>query len=823
MDRLRQDLAFAFRLLRKDRAFAATTVLTLALCLGANTAIFTVVRSVLLKPLPYPEAHRLVFEYDGFPGAGVERAGTSVPNYFDRRAFTDVFEAQALYRFSGLRVGTGPSAEGIASMDVTPSFFRVLRTAAARGRLFSEEDGQKGHERVALLAHGFAARMPGGLDGVVGRDLRLNDQPYTVVGVLPAEFQFLDPEIRIWTPLAFSPEERAEDNRWSQNHQAIGRLAPGATIERAQARIDALNAQLLERAGSLRSTLVNAGYHTRVVSLKDDLVRNVRGSLQLLWGGVLFVLLIAGVNITNLALVRANGRLRELATRYALGAARSRVIRQLVTETTVLTLAGGALGVGLGAWGVRALSSIAFADLPRSSEIRLDVVVFAVIAAMALALGIVVGAVPALQLRSLDLNSVLRDEGRAGTAGRRTRAIGRTLVAAQVGLAFVLLVGAGLLVASFRQVLQVDPGFTAEHVLTGRVGMLETKYPDDAALRAFADRALERLRTLPGVQSAGITTALPFSWDDSSSVIIPEGYAPAPGESVVSPRIIRVSPGYLETLRVPLRRGRLFAAGDVDTAPRVVLIDEPLARRFWPGADPVGKRMCAPNSPEDVAKPGPKVRWYTVVGVVGPVKMKGLVEGEDARAGAYYLPFAQDVVRGFGYAIRTTRDPGEVVQEVRRALGAIDPEVQPFDVFTLPERVDRSLTPRKTPMLLSLGFGLVAVFLASIGIYGVLAYQVSQRTREIGIRMALGCEPHGVLALVLREGAVLVLVGLTVGIVGALALQRVISAQLFGVRPLDPGVLSIVVAVLALAAAAACLGPARRAARVDPVVALSQQ
>jgi predicted permease len=797
MDTLRQDLAFAFRLLAKDRAFAATTILTLAICLGANTAIFTIVRSVLLRPLPYPEAQRLVFEYDAFPGAGVERAGTSVPNYYDRLAFTDVFESQALYQFSGAKVGTGPSAEGVSSMDVTPSFFHALRARSVRGRLFTEDDGTTGRDHVVVLSQDFAERMPGGLDGIVGQTLRLDDQPYLVVGVVSRDFLFLNPETRLWKPLAFTPEDRAEDRRYSQNHQAIGRLAPGATAAQAQARIDALNARLLERAGALKQALVNAGYQTHVVPLQADLVRNVRATLQLLWGGVLFVLGIAAVNLTNLSLVRANGRLRELATRSALGAARARVVRQLVTETTVLAIVGGILGLALGTWAVGALSRYGFSDLPRSSEIRLDAMVVAFITAMTVLLGIVIGLVPALQLGHVNLNAVLREEGRSGTAGRRTRSLGRALVATQVGLAFVMLVGAGLLLASFRQLLQVDPGFTAEHVLTGHVALLESKYPDDPAVRTFADRALARLRALPGGTAAGFSSALPFSFDDSSSVIIPEGYAPSPGESVVSPRMIVTTPGFLETLRVPLKRGRLFTASDVDTAPRVVIIDEPLARRFWPNGDPIGKRMYLPDGPEDVAKPGPKVKWLTVVGVVGSVKMKGLVEGEDARAGAYYLAYAQDTRRYFGYAVRTAGETAAMTQAVRQAFAQIDPEDQPFDVFTLPERVERSLTPRKTPMLLSLGFGLVALLLASIGIYGVLG-------------------------LVLREGAMLVGVGLALGILGAMALQRVIAAQLFGVRPLDPVVILTVTAVLAMAAAAACIAPARRASRVDPVIALTE-
>ena len=823
MDRLRQDLAFALRLLHKDRAFAVTTILTLALCIGANAAIFTVVRSVLLRPLPYPEADRLVVGYDSFPGAGVERAATSVPNYLDRVALTQVFESVALYRFSGLRVGTGQNAEGVASMDVTPSFFRVLRARAARGRLFTEDDGQDGRNHVAVLSHGFAARLPGGPERAVGRELRLDDQPYTVVGVLPPDFEFLNPDVRVWTPLAFTNEQRSEDARYSQNHELIARLAPGATVAQAQARVDALNAANVLRAGALAPALRAAGYHSRLLPFQADVVRNVRASLHLLWGGVLFVLLIAGVNITNLALVRTSGRLRELATRHALGAAQARVTRQLITETTLLTVIGGVIGLALGAWSVGALSSVGFAEIPRSHEIRVDGVVVATILGMAVALGLIIGAVPAVQLAGRNLNAVLRDEGRSGTAGRGARAVRRGLVVAQVGLAFVLLVGAGLLFASFNRLLKVDPGFTAEHVLTGRVELLESRYRDTPAVRTYTSRALDRIRALPGVDAAGATTFLPFSWDSDSTVIIPEGYQPAPGESVVSPNRLRVTPGYFEAMRVPLKRGRFFRESDTEGTPKVAIVDEQLAKRFWGAADPIGRRMYLPQRVEEVQKPGPDAIWLQVVGVVGAVKMKGLVEGEDSRVGAYYFPYAQDAQRGIAFAIRTTGDSTRVTNAVRHALAALDPEVQLSDVFTMPDRVERSLTSRKTPMLLSVSFGLVALLLAALGIYGVLAYQVTQRTREIGIRMALGCDTRGVLGLVVREGAALVLVGLAVGTIGALALRQFIASQLYGVGALDPLVMLSVTGVLALTAAAACLSPARRAARVNPAVALSQQ
>ena len=822
MDTLKQDLRVGLRLLWKDRAFSLTSILTLTLCIAANSSIFTVVRSVLLRPLPYPESNRLVVLYDSFPGAGVERAGTSVPNYLDRLALTDVLESGALYQFGGFRVGEGTTAEGVSALNVTPSFFRVLRARAERGRLFTEEEGTTGHEKVAVLSHTFAQRQPGGIDGIVGRTLRLDDTPYTVVGVLPESFSFLNPDVRVWVPIAFTDEQRSEEARHSQNHEEIARLAPGATIAQAQSRIDALNVQIVERSGLLKSALINAGYNSRVVSFEGDLVRNVRAALQLLWGGVLFVLLIAAVNITNLSLARATGRLKELAARHALGAPRRRVVRQLVTETTMLTLAGGVLGLALGYWSLDALTWLGLADIPRAHEIRMDGTVVAITIGLALVLGIVVGTVPALQVAGVDLGILLRQDNRTGTAGRGSTQVRRALVVAEVALAFVLLIGAGLLLASFQQLLRVDTGFRAEHVLTGRVSPLQSKYPDAATLRAYTRRALERIRALPQVAAAGVTSYLPFSWDSSSSVIIPEGYVMRPGASVVSPNQLYVSPGYLEALHVRLVRGRFFLESDTPPAPRVVIIDESLAQRFWPNADPIGRRMYLPQRPEEVVKPGPDTAWMQVVGVVGDVKLRGLVEGENARVGAYYVLYDMDAPRNIGFAIRTTSgaDAAALTSTVQRALAEIDPELQLFDVFSMSDRVEKSLNPRRAPMLLSLAFGLVALLLAAIGIYGVLAYQLGQRTREIGIRMALGSSTGNILRLVLRESMVLVLIGVAAGLAGTLALRGVIASQLYGVGALDVRVMVAVTAVLLIASVTACAGPARRAAGVDPLIAL---
>ena len=823
MDSLRQDLLYAIRVLYKDRGYAAAVILTLAICLGANTAIFTVVRSVLLRPLPYPDAGRLISSYDAFPGAGVERAGTSVPNYVDRRAMTDVFAEAALYQWDGYKVGEGAQAEGVSAMNVTPSFFPLLQVTAERGRLFTDADGTPGRNKVVLLSHVFAAKQPGGIDGVVGTKLRLNEVIYDVVGVLPPTFSFLSPEVRAYVPLAFTPEQLSENARHSQNHELLLRLAPGVTLSTAQARIDSQNAQIIERSGSIKDLLINAGYSTRMLPLEADIVRNVRAALRLLWGGVVFVVLIAAVNIANLSLVRANGRMKELVTRNAIGAPRYRIARQLITEATFLTVVGAALGLALGYVSLDAIESIGFTDLPRAHEIRLDGVVLAMTLVPAVLLGIVVGAGPALQLGRVNLSNVLREEGRSGTSGRTSSYVRRSLVVAQVAFAFVLLVGAGLLFASFQRLLGVNPGFVAEHLLTGRVNPLATRYPNDPALRSYVTRALERVRALPGVESAGVSSYLPFSWDGSSSVIIPEGYAPKSGESVVSPNQLFVSPGYLEALKIPLQEGRFFTDSDIDGAPRVVIIDEQLAKRFWPGQRAVGRRMYLPDNPDDVAKPGPKVTWLQVIGVVGSMKMRGLEEGENARAGAYYQAFAQAPTRGIGWAIRSRGDAASMIPVVQRALAEVDPELRMTDVFTMAARVDKSLNPRRGPMLLSLGFGAVALLLAAIGLYGVLAYHVSQRTREIGIRMALGSEASGILRLVLGEGGVLVGIGLACGLAGAIALRSVIAAQLYGVGALDPLVMLGAIAVLGVTSFVACFGPARRAANVSPLVALSRQ
>jgi putative ABC transport system permease protein len=824
MDRLFQDLRFAVRLLFKDRVFTLTTAATVALCVAANTAIFAIVNSVLLKPLPFPEPGRILTIFNAYPGAGVQRASNGVPDYYDRVRDVSAFQEIAMYRTAGVTVGGQGQGEAqrISSMPVTPSFFRLLGATALRGRTFTEEDAEIGKERKVILSYGLWQRVFGASDDAIGRDLRINGNPYTVVGVMPQGWRFIDPEVELWTPAAFTAEQRSDASRHSNNWQQIGRLRPGATLQQAQSQIDAINARNLERLPELKQVLINAGFNTQVKSFQDDLVESSRRTLYLLWGGALFVLVIGCVNVANLVSVRASTRLREMATRHALGASTQRLSRQMLTETLVLAIVGGALGIALGRWALTAVTLLGFDELPRGSEIALDAPALIVSFGLVLAVGVVVGLLPVVAIRRANLAQVVREEARAGTASRGARVVRRLLVGSQVAFALVLLVGAGLLLTSFQHVLAVKPGFDAEHVLTGAVALPTARYKDNAAVRATLDRMLERVRALPGVQAAGFSTTLPMSGNYSDSVILAEGYQMAPGESLVSPSQVVVSEGYFEAMRTRLLRGRYFTAADQEGAARAIIVDERLANKFWAGHDPVGKHMYQPTDVKNVMAAPPRDQWYTVVGVVEDVRLAGLVDrAEFKRVGAYYFPLRQASARSFGLAVRSAQDPASVTSAVRREIAAIDPELPFYGVRTMEERVDRWLTDRRTPMILALSFAAVALFLAAIGIYGVLAYQVSQRRREIGIRIALGAETGRIFGMVLREGALIVLAGALVGLAGAFALRQTLQSQLYEIGAMDPRVVSTVAVILLAVALVACLMPARRAAKTDPVIALT--
>lgn len=822
MERLLQDLKFAGRVLWKDRGFAVTALLTLGVCIGANAAIFAIVNSVVLRPLPVPDSGRLVILYNSYPGAGVDRGSTGVPDYYDRLRETDVFEEQALYQMRGQTIGGETDPQRLTGMAVRPSFFRMLRAHPLRGRIFNEDEGEIGHERVAILSYALWQQVFGGADSAVGRELRVNGVQHVVVGVMPSSFQFADPDVKLWTTLAFTPEQKSDDARHNNSWTMIARLKPGATVQQAQQQIDALNARNLERFPALKQILLNAGFHTTVASLQQDLVRGVRPTLFLLWGGVIFVLAIGAVNVTNLVLIRSSSRMRELATRHALGAALSRLTRQLLTETVLLTFAGGLLGLALGYGALLLLGGSALSAVPRANEIAIDARAIGFTLGLALVVGVLVGLVPLVNLRHMNLSQAFREEGRSGTTGRGARAVRRVLVAAQVAFAFMLLIGAGLLLTSFQRVLAVRPGFDPTNLLTARVSPPASRYADDPSLRTFTDRLLVAVRAVPGITSAGIASNIPFGGDFSDSVILAEGYQMAPGESLISPYRVIVTPGYIETMNIRVLRGRTFNDADTETTPRVVIVDEPLARKFWPGTDPIGRRMFLPENPNDLVTPNKDTRWITVVGVVSETKMAGLVSTDD-RAGTYYFPMRQVPMRGMTIVVRTNGDPTALGAAIRGQVRAIDPELPLYSVRTMTDRMNESLADRRTPMVIAVVFAVVALFLAAVGIYGVLAYQVSQRRREIGIRLALGSDARNIFGLIVKEGMFLMAAGLVAGLAGAFAIRRTLQAQLYGVTPLDPMVLSAVGAMLAVVAFTACSLPARRASRIDPVIALSGQ
>jgi predicted permease len=822
MDWLTRELRLGGRLLGRDKAFSLAAALTLAVCLGANTALFSVVHNVLLRPLPFPESDRIVLMANAYPKAGApDGTHSGVPDYYDRLRETSVFEEQALFNHASLSADQEGTPARLAALNVTPSFFRLLRIPAALGRTFSDEEGEVGNEKKVVLSDAFWRRQFGGDPGVVGREIRLDGQPYTVVGVMPQQMQVLDPSVTLWRPLAFTAEQKSDSTRHSNNWENVGRLKPGATLEQARSQIDALNAANLERFPQYKELLQNAGFHTIVAGWHDRQVKGVKATLYLMWGGALFVLLIGCVNVANLVLVRARTRQKDLATRLALGAGRWQLARQLVIEGVMLSLIAAGAGILLGQAALRAVGTMNLQDLPYGAEIGLDNVVVLYAFLLSIAIGFVMGLIPVVAVLPTNLNLVLREEGRGSTGGHGARRLRRVLIVAQVASTFVLLVGAGLLFASFRKVLRIDPGFVSERLLTASVSLPRPRYADDDGLRAFTAEALRRLRALPGVVAVGATDTIPFGWNSSDSVILAEGYAMRPGESVISPNAVDVTPGYFEAMGAKLAKGRFFDDRDGAKGLPVIVVDKKLARRFWPNQDPIGRRLYRPTDINNLTAINDKTVFLTVVGVVEDLKLHDLTEG-GRTVGVYFFPMAQDTSRFLTFAVKTAGEPESLGTGLRTAIAGLDRELPVFDVRTMEQRTEGALVNRRSSVLLSASFGVVALFLSAIGIYGVLGYLVVQRRKEIGIRMALGSSGRAIFELIIREGLLLVGGGLLLGALGAFLLRRSLESQLFGIEASDPLVLGAVTAALTLVAVFACALPARRATRIDPLVALSE-
>lgn len=808
-----RNLRQAFRALLLEKGFTTTVLLTLALCLGANVVIFTVVHSVLLRPLPFPHPEQLVVTVNSYPKAGVERAASSIPNYYERKDNSiPAFASVAAIRGGSAIVGEAGSPDRVSTWQVTPSFFQVLGVQPAIGRFYTEEENEYGKSDVVVLTDALWRQRFNADPAVIGRPMRINNIPTTIVGVLPPGFRYLSSDARLWMPLPSSKEDRAPQARHNNSLEVIARLKPGATLAEAQAQVDALNARLL-KDDPFAKMVTDAGFHTRVLGLHVEHVAQIRPVLLLLQAGVLFLLLIGAVNLANLLLIRASAHTRELAIRQALGASRGQVAAQVLAETMVIALLGGLLGLGFGFAGLRTLTLLGTDRLPLGSAIHFDLTV----ALTALAGAAVVGLLLALPLVWLNLHGslapVLNTESRGGTTSQATHRLRHALIVAQIALAFVLLAGAGLLGLSFKRVLAVRPGFQPENLLMGAISLPWVNYKENPARFAFAERLLEELRALPGVKAAALGTSLPFSGNNNDSAIVVEGYTVAPGDSIQAHNIYNVFGDYFAALGIPVREGRFLTAADSRAKERVCMVDEDFARRYWSSRSALGHRLY--DGPVDL----PNVHLFTVVGVVGSVKQSELT---DRRAtGAVYFPYVTDGPPfGQSVIVRTVQPPETAGPAMRQAVLRIDPALPLDDLKPMAARIEDSLIARRSPMLLAAIFAGVALVLAAIGIYGVLAYAVAQRRREIGVRMALGAMPGQILRQFLLLGATLLTGGTVLGLVGAWFVGRAMSGLLFGIAPANPVVLGGTAVVLGAVVLLACLLPSRRAARTDPMVAL---
>ncbi|HYN85040.1 MAG TPA: ABC transporter permease [Pyrinomonadaceae bacterium] len=806
MNKLWQDLRYGFRGLMAKPGPTLVAVLTLALGIGANTAIFSVVNSVLLRPLPFRDSERLVRVGGVNLKTGNGPGTLSPPDFYDWRERTQSFESLAAYDgWSPSLTGAG-DPERLTAGRVSADFFNVLGVDAQLGRAFVRQEEQRGNHRVVVLSDGLWRRRFNADREIVGRDVTLSGESYTVVGVTPADFElpqltgvsFEPPEL--WTP--FAPDL----SQWGRSSRsvdaAIGRLKPGVSLEQAQAELAAV-AQELRQQYPDENTNAGAG----LVSLHEQLVGEVRTSLLAFVAAVGFVLLIACANVANLLLARAAARRKEMAIRTALGASRWRIVRQLLTESLLLSACGAAVGFLLALWAKDLLVALGSDALPHLGRTALDARVLLFTLGVTILTGLVFGLAPALSASRPDLNEALKEGGGKGVTGGARGRLRGLLVVSEVALSLVLLISAGLLVKSFMRLREVDPGFDSRGVLTMNVFLPGARYGEDAQQAAFFDRAVEELRARAGVEAVGVTSNLPISGNYDRVGFYVEDRPAASREDVPDLERYIVNDDYFRAMSIPLREGRGFGAQDGADAPPVALVNEAAAKKFWPGESAVGRRVRTdPESP-----------WRTVVGVVGDVRHYGL---ETAANMQFYVPYRQVPTQVMTFALRAKDNPAALASSAREAVWAVDKDQPVYNVATMEELVAKSVAQRRFTLLLLGLFACVAVFLASVGIYGVMSYTVAQRTHEIGVRMALGAQPRDVLRLVVGKGLALALAGVGVGLVGALLLTRAIASLLYGVSATDVTVFAGVPVLLALVALAATYVPARRATKVDPMVAL---
>jgi len=820
VERWTREFAVGVRVLRKDLGFTATAVLTLAVCLGGHAAIVVAVDAMLFHPLRVPEPNRVLLMANQYPRVEARNWRSATPDYEDRLRHVTVFEEQAFYNYTAATVDIGGVPARMPGMIATPSLFRLLRVNPARGRLFTDAEGTPGNDARVILTDGLWRELFGADPAAIGRSLRLNGRDRTIVGILPGDFSFADPAARFWIPLALTERERSDEARHRNGWISIGRLRPGATIAQAEAQLTAMDAANFERTPPrLQALLLKTGFYTSAEPLQDFLVRDVRRPLYLLWGAAVAVLVIGVANLATIALARSRARLGDLGTRLALGASRFDIVRQLVVESVLVGAAGAAGGFALATW---MLTALRWAQ-PGSAALHVGAGAAAITLGLAVAIAVLMGLVSASPLLTLRLGTMMHEAHRSGTRGRAVRATWRALIVTQMTCSFALLMGSALLYVSLRNVLSVDPGFRTDDVISGFMSLSGPRYAPDAAARSFVHRALDSIRALPGVAAAGATTIVPMSGSAQTALVIAEGYVPAPGESPVSAVRSLVTPGYFEAVGTPLVRGRYFDLQDEDPASRHIVIDERLARRFWPDGSAVGRRVFCPMTSSEITTTGPSTPWVTVIGVVRNARLTGPLseEGPSGTSGTYYLPYAVAAPRDIGYVVRAEREPAGIVREVRSALAVLDGELPLFDIRTLSERTGLALSSRTNTMHLAILFAGVGVFLSALGLYGMLAYLVTQRTREIGVRLAVGSTPQGIVALLLREGLALTVIGIAIGAAGSVACGRLLASYLYGVAASDPRMLLLMTAALAAVAILACIVPARRAAHIDVMRILS--
>ena len=805
MQNLLQDLRFAFRLLAKSPGFTAIAILTLALGIGANTAIFSVVNGVLLRPLSFRDPSQLVIVAEKSPFPTIS---TSYQNFVDWRDQSRSFESMEGTRSTGLSVTGAGDPELLTARMATAGLFRLLGVEAREGRTFLPEEDKAGSAPVVLLTYGLWHRRFGGSREIIGKPITLDSRPYTVVGVLPPGFQLLQPA-DVFVPFVPWAVTLPDDRNWHPGIIAVARLKPGVSREQARTEMVGITKRL-----ELQYPDYNTGTSADVVGLQEQLVQNVRPALILLLGAVSLVLLIACVNVANLLLARASSRGREVAIRTAMGAGRGRVVRQLLTESILLSLGGGLLGIFFAWASLGPLLKISAGSVPQVVPIELDrsVLVFTFI--VSLITGLFFGLVPALRTAKLDLRETLNEGSRGSTSGPGHHRLRGVLVASEIALAVLLLVGSGLLLRSFSRLQDVPPGFQADHLLVADIPLSQTAYSKPEQRYQFFDRLVERAKALPGVRSAGAASFLPVSGGGSVIHFNITGHPPKTPHDYVAAGYRTVTPNYLETLGVPLLRGRMLTPGDNDKAPAVVVINASMAAKYFPNENPLGKRLQLGATPDK------DVPTMEIVGVIGDVR-PGL--GVDPQT-EMYLPYRQaDLILPvfqLSVVLRTAADPQLQTAALRSALGEIDPNQPLVRVRTMEENMAATVAqPRFRTWLIGI-FAAVALVLAAVGVYGVMSYTVTQRTNEIGIRVTLGAQPEDVFKAIVGEGLRLALAGVAIGTVAALALTRLLQSFLFGVSAYDPITFLGVAMLLTMVAAAASFFPARRATLVDPIVAL---